>query len=108
MNELRLVIREEVERVLFPCHFLISYDIHESNSALKSKLPEKLKELAGCLKNESLYCFSGGDSMKVKVIRAITDLIGEEAKVRSTADTLIYCVTAHESNLSFDRITANT
>lgn len=106
INELRVMIREVVEEAMYPCHFLVSYDIHESNDALKSKLPEKLKELMGCMKNESLYCFSGGDRSMAKVVRALETLMNEEKK--SVNETIIYCISAQDNKLWFHRIEPNS
>lgn len=101
-KELRTIIREEIEEALFQCHFLISYDVHKLNDDLKSKLPDKIKELGGQMRNESLYCFNGGDNKMSKVILEIQKLLTQEKK--STIETTIYCISSENNKLNFQEI----
>lgn len=97
------LVREAVEKERSPCHFLISYDVSKLNEVLRRKLHEKIEEHGGRKKNESLYCFDGGEWVKSRVTQEITELLNGEADVAT--DTLIYCVTAEKSRLVFNRIT---
>lgn len=101
-KELRTIIREELEKALFQCHFLVSYDISKLNSNLKTKLPDKINELGGEMKNESLYCFSGGEERKSEVISEIKLLLKKEN--HSVNETIIYIVTANDNKLIFQQI----
>lgn len=101
-NLIRRLIREEIDKALFQCHFLISYDINKLNTNLKSKLPEKIKDLGGKMKNESLYCFDGGMEIKSNVLFEIQSLLNQENN--SIGETVIYCITADNNKLSFQEI----
>ena len=99
---LRQIIREELEKVMFPCHFLISYDIDENESALRAKLPVKVKELGGMQRNESLYCFNGGSGQMVKVVTEIERLLLDTDQ--PLENTTIYFIKPEGQRLLFQRI----
>lgn len=101
-ESLRQIIREELEKVMFPCHFLISYDIHENESGLRAKLPVMVKELGGMQRNESLYCFNGGSGQMMRVVAEIERLLLDaEHPLENTA---IYCIQPEGQRLLFQRI----
>lgn len=100
--ELRKIIREELEKMFTQYALAISYDITEVDDGIKNALSEKLKELGGELKNESLYTFTKTIDSK-NIINEIKKILSSNAKVDSKTE--IFSIRASNNQLIFEELT---
>lgn len=103
-TQIQFLIQEEVERAMYPCSFLISYDIKDND--LRSKVHDAIVTMCGIEKNESLYCFSGADGIRLNVLAKIREIL--QTGRPTEGDTVVYCITADAKKMMFSRISSNT
>lgn len=100
--ELRIIIREELEKMFSKYTLAISYDINKTDKEIGDAIYEKLKELGGVEKNQSLYCFKKHDDSQ-NIINELNKIISENS--RPDNKTKIFSIKALNNELIFEELT---